>query len=213
MTSHSTTGVPHPRASRRPAGMATAVGALGLAGLLSLAACSSTAARAQGTPASQAATGVASGNTTAGTATPNTATASPATSTGVAPTSAAATSPATGPAPSPYSTLTLTEHATGTTVSIPVGDTVRLVLNSTYWAPPISSAPNVLSPVGRPMTATGSGPGCHPGSGCGTVTARFVARTAGTARLTSSRTSCGEAMACTPAQATFTVTVVVTAAR
>ncbi|MDH6577400.1 hypothetical protein [Kitasatospora sp. MAP5-34] len=108
-------------------------------------------------------------------------------------------------------TVALTEHDSGRTVTVPVGSTVQLVLHSTFWAGPTSSAPKLLSAAGTPARAAGSGTGCHPGSGCGTVTAGFLARSAGTAQLTSMRTSCGEAMACTPALANFAVTVVVVA--
>ena len=108
--------------------------------------------------------------------------------------------------------ITLDEHASGGTVTLPVGATLQLTLHSTYWRPPTSSAVTVLGPIGSDNTSTApTGSGCHPGSGCGTISARFTALRSGTVTVSSSRTSCGEAMACTPAQRTFTVTVRITA--
>ncbi|MFR9791554.1 hypothetical protein ACL07V_23340 [Streptomyces sp. MB22_4] len=104
-------------------------------------------------------------------------------------------------------TVTLDERADHTTVTVGVGTTVRVELHSTYWASFGSSAPRLLAPAGPPSSAPSTGPSCHPGGGCGTDTADFVARAAGTADLTSSRTTCGEAEPCAPDRRTFTVTV------
>jgi hypothetical protein len=46
--------------------------------------------------------------------------------------------------------------------------------------------------------------------GCGTVTQGFVALSDGSATVRASRTTCGEAMACPPQDATYEVTVRVT---
>ncbi|TDU02032.1 hypothetical protein EDD99_0417 [Streptomyces sp. 846.5] len=114
------------------------------------------------------------------------------------------------PSPSPRQ-VTLDEHASGTTVTLLVGSTLQITLHSTYWKPPTSSAVAVLRPLGPAVPAvTPTASGCHPGSGCGTLSAGFTALRSGTVTVTASRTSCGEAMACTPAQRTFTVTVQVT---
>ncbi|MHA6758032.1 hypothetical protein [Streptacidiphilus sp. PAMC 29251] len=108
--------------------------------------------------------------------------------------------------------MTLDEHASGTTVTVPRGATLLLTLHSTYWGAPHSSVPALLRPLGEATSsATAVGPSCHPGSGCGTVSARFLAVRSGSASLTSSRSSCGEAMACPPSSRTWTVKVVVTA--
>ncbi|MFJ9446965.1 hypothetical protein ACIRRH_34705 [Kitasatospora sp. NPDC101235] len=115
--------------------------------------------------------------------------------------SAHAATPATpGPA-----TVTVDEHADRTTLKAAVGTTVTLALHSTYWSAATSSAPEVLAPDGAPSTAPS--PSCRPGGGCGTVTAAFTARAPGTARLTATRTSCGEALNCPPEQRTYEVTV------
>ncbi|GAC1634677.1 MAG: hypothetical protein NVS4B2_21600 [Chloroflexota bacterium] len=51
-----------------------------------------------------------------------------------------------------------------------------------------------------------------PYGGCGTVTAKFRAAKAGTAQVSATRVSCGEAMGCTGAAASYRLTVRVTAA-
>ncbi len=48
-----------------------------------------------------------------------------------------------------------------------------------------------------------------PGGGCGTVTAWFNADGPGTAVVTASRTSCGEAMACGGGAGSYRLTVIV----
>lgn len=112
----------------------------------------------------------------------------------------------------PGRTVSLDEHAAGTTVSVPAGATVLLVLHSTYWGAPHSSAVGLLQPLGAATSSAAAvGPSCHPGSGCGSVSSRFLAlNSSGSAALTSSRTSCGEAMPCPPGKRDFTVTIVVT---
>ena len=72
--------------------------------------------------------------------------------------------------------------------------------------PPMHS--QVLSPDDNPVTSPQPS-GCVVGGGCGTLTAVYDARAAGSAELTATRTSCGEAMGCTAADATWTVTVLV----
>ncbi|MER5638374.1 hypothetical protein ABT095_15615 [Kitasatospora sp. NPDC002227] len=127
-----------------------------------------------------------------------------------APAAPSATAPTTAPAP-----VALDEHAEGTTVHVTVGTPVTVTLHSTYWSPPASSDLKLLIPtarVGGPMTATPTAtatPTCHPGGGCGTVSATYYAHTPGTAQLTAHRTSCGEAKPCAPDQQNFTVTVVI----
>ncbi|MFJ9770500.1 hypothetical protein ACIRVF_04575 [Kitasatospora sp. NPDC101157] len=116
-----------------------------------------------------------------------------------APTTTALTTPA---------PVTADEHANHTTLKVAVGATVSVQLHGTYWSAVTSSATDLLAPAGAPTTAPA--PSCRPGGGCGTVTASFVARTAGTAHLTTSRTSCGEAVNCSPDQRSYDVTIEVT---
>jgi hypothetical protein len=95
----------------------------------------------------------------------------------------------------------------GGTVALHVGQRLRVVLHSTYWEFKAVSVPAVLHLVETPQVAPKSG--CVPGQGCGTVTALYVARAAGTATVKAERTSCGEAMGCTGDAGSYTLTVVV----
>jgi hypothetical protein len=117
---------------------------------------------------------------------------------------------------SPASTITaagkslvLNEHAKGKTVTVTVGTSVKLILHSSYWNISNSSSPKVLAEIGEPtqLPATQT---CPPGVGCNPMQAKFTAMTPGTAILSASRMSCGEAMLCAPAQRHFQVTVIVT---
>ncbi|MFZ2804466.1 MAG: hypothetical protein WA001_04540 [Patescibacteria group bacterium] len=123
--------------------------------------------------------------------------------------------PATAPqAPSPSQTPTpttqpstkkLDENDNKTTVSANVGDRVELVLNSTYWqvAPPSSDVlKQVADPVVVPILI-----GHVPGSGAGTVTVDYQVTKTGTAQISASRTSCGEALRCTGDQGSYSVTI------
>ncbi|MDR7363233.1 hypothetical protein [Nocardioides marmoribigeumensis] len=100
----------------------------------------------------------------------------------------------------------LSEATAGRTVRVRRGDRVTLTLHNTYWriAPAADGAlEQVEQQVDRPAP-----PGtCRPGVGCGTVRTRYVAVSPGAVRLTASRTSCGEAMACPPGQGRYAVTV------
>ncbi|MBV6696817.1 protease inhibitor I42 family protein [Kitasatospora aureofaciens] len=116
-----------------------------------------------------------------------------------------ATSSATVTAPAG---VVLDEHANQTTLKVVAGSTIEVDLHSTYWPAPTSSAPDTVAPNGAPTTAPS--PSCRPGGGCGTVTTHFTARTPGTAHLTATRTTCGEALNCPPDQRTYDVTVEVT---
>lgn len=126
--------------------------------------------------------------------------------------SPAATPPpdsATSPAPSSHSSrpLVLDERTRGTTVRVTTGTLVVVRLHSTYWSVPAGSDPRVLEPSGAGITPAST---CPPGRGCGTSSARFTARRPGTAHITARRTSCGEAMRCSPGQEHYEVTVTVT---
>jgi ABC-type phosphate transport system substrate-binding protein len=105
-----------------------------------------------------------------------------------------------------------TEVDNGTTVGLHRGDTLTVTLHSTYWTIDGSSDPAVL--VARGPQATQAEPPssrrCVPGQGCGTVSRSFTAAAGGTADVGASRTSCGEALRCTPEQSTWVLHVVVT---
>lgn len=129
-----------------------------------------------------------------------------------APPTIAAKPTRTPPPPSPASTAASTqlgEPDNGKSIAVTVGSQVTLVLHNTYWQVQGSSDPAVLAVVTGPVT-TGAGPiACIPGSGCGTVTAVFRAATPGTATVSASRTSCGEALRCVGGAGSFEITVVV----
>jgi hypothetical protein len=101
------------------------------------------------------------------------------------------------------------DQADHTTVRLCVGQSLRLSLHSTYWGN-VSSAPEtVVKPIG-PTAVTPLAPGaCPPGVGCGTVVTEFRGLAPGTATVSAHRTSCGEALLCTPGRRSFTLTVVV----
>ncbi len=105
-----------------------------------------------------------------------------------------------------------TEVDNGGTVALHRGDTLTVTLHSTYWTIDGSSDPAVLAARG-PQTTQAEPPSsrrCVPGQGCGTVTRSFTAAADGTADVGASRTSCGEALRCTPEQSTWVLHVVVT---
>ena len=123
-------------------------------------------------------------------------------STTVAPTSVAPPGAGAGP-------TSVSDRDNGTTVRLHTGGRLRVVLDSTYWAFAPSSDPAVLRGDGTPVVDPQAS-GCVPGAGCGTVTATFTAVAGGSATVTATRTTCGEAMRCTGANGRYTVTVVVT---
>lgn len=101
----------------------------------------------------------------------------------------------------------VTDADSGHTVTVQRGATIRLVLHSTYWRVHGSSRPSVVAGAGAPRyDATRGGVA---GSGRGTVTVTYRALARGRATLTASRSACGEALRCTPAQGTYSVTIVV----
>jgi hypothetical protein len=105
-------------------------------------------------------------------------------------------------------TKRVTDRDKGTTVTLHIGDRLKVVLASTYWTIHPASKPAVLRSDGRPVT-TPRPTGCVPGGGCGTVTATFTAAGDGTTIVSASRTSCGEALRCTGGNGVYRVSVVV----
>lgn len=99
----------------------------------------------------------------------------------------------------------------GHTVTLAVGERLVLSLPSTYWDIAAARPATVLHtdpPTTSTRTQTSTGR-CVTGQGCGAATAVFHATAAGTATITATRQSCGEAKRCTPAQSTYTLTVTV----
>jgi hypothetical protein len=102
--------------------------------------------------------------------------------------------------PSTGHTVKVDEAANGSEVTLGRGDHLQVTLHSTYWQFNPSSDSPVLGTDGGPRTGPGTNCPSFPGSGCGTVTQIYTAGKAGTAVVTATRTTCGEAMLCSPAQ-------------
>jgi hypothetical protein len=109
-----------------------------------------------------------------------------------------------------HAAVVLDEHADNTTVRVVVGADVVLQLHSTYWMNFGSSRQAVVREDGTPRVQPQPS-GCVPGEGCGLEQATFTAVRVGTAVLSASRTSCGEALACGHADGHYRVTILVVA--
>jgi hypothetical protein len=99
----------------------------------------------------------------------------------------------------------------GQSVKVHVGDTVKVTLNATYWTFDQSSDPLVLKELGDQVVTPDPVGSCLPGMGCGVTTAWYKALSAGSATVSASRVSCGEALRCVGNQGTYRVRVVVSA--
>ena len=96
----------------------------------------------------------------------------------------------------------------GRTVAVAPGARLVVALDSTYWTFLPVAPVGVLRAVGPPRVVPRLSH-CVPGQGCGTVTAEFLATGTGTATIGATRTTCGEALRCTPAQSDYRVQVLV----
>jgi hypothetical protein len=120
------------------------------------------------------------------------------------PTTSAAASPSRAPAkPGP---VVVDERANGSTVRAQPGQSIALVLHSSYWSDLRSTAPAVVRQQGRTLRTPGH---CLPGMGCGTFRTSFLAVQPGRTQLLADRMSCGEAMACAPNQRRLSITILV----
>jgi hypothetical protein len=120
--------------------------------------------------------------------------------------------PATGsPSPGTGQLQVASDSDSGRTFNLHVGDRLELKLSSTYWMVKGSSNPAVLRPEGAAVVSPQPS-GCVPGGGCGTVEVIFDVVGTGSADVTASRNSCGEAMGCTENQGSYRVTVMATSA-
>jgi hypothetical protein len=119
--------------------------------------------------------------------------------------------PAAPPARGGPSVIVIRDNANGTMVPVAAGDQVELILSSSYWNVAGSSAPRVLRQDGpaTPMPRPSSCPANIPGLGCIPIQMKFTALADGRAVIKASRTSCGEALRCSPNRTRFIVTVVV----
>jgi hypothetical protein len=91
-----------------------------------------------------------------------------------------------------------------------VGERIKLILSSDYWRVRGSSSDAVLTQDGRAryLPRPKSCP-TIPGLGCIPFETTFTALAKGTAVITASRQTCGEALKCQPPQEHFRLTVVV----
>jgi hypothetical protein len=107
---------------------------------------------------------------------------------------------------SPSSDIQAGDSQNGKSVTMHPGQTLLVTLGSTYWTIQGSSDSLVLAPVDKAVTSPQS---CSapPGSGCGTVSQEFRAVESGTAQVTASRVSCGEAMRCVGPAGQYQLTV------
>lgn len=117
---------------------------------------------------------------------------------------------ASSPAAGGPTVIVVRDNANGKSVSARAGDRIELILSSSYWHVTGSSAPGVLRQDGPSvlLSRPGSCPDI-PGLGCVPVRADFTALTDGTAEITATRSTCGEALRCAAGQTRFTVFVVV----
>lgn len=109
--------------------------------------------------------------------------------------------------PKPIAVL---DAANGKTISAVVGGTIELTLSSSYWNIAGSSAPRILRQDGQPsLLPRPSGCPGIPGLGCTPERVGFTALAPGTAVISASRTTCGEALKCVNQPTTFRLTVIV----
>jgi len=109
---------------------------------------------------------------------------------------------------SPGDVLVITDADNGKTVTVAAASRVSVQLSSTYWTFDPVSNPAVLAAEGPQQTSPCAAK-TFPGSGCGIAAVTYAATASGTAVVTAHRSTCGEAMLCTPSQSGFRVTVVV----
>jgi hypothetical protein len=133
---------------------------------------------------------------------------------------AAGSSPSTGAASQPPVTISpsaasyaaqLTFADSGKTITLRVGATVHVALDSAYWTFQPVAAPRLLKMDTHAFIPPSPGTCSHQvmGSGCGTQVADYTALAAGQTAVVATRISCGEALRCTGANGHFEVQIVV----
>ena len=108
-----------------------------------------------------------------------------------------------------YAGISVDETSNGSTIQAAPGQVIELALHSTYWQIDGSSDQSVVAQNAEPSTTPAPSGTCPPGVGCGVVYVAFTARQPGTARISASRTLCGEVLLCRPDQRSFLLTVIV----
>ena len=106
-------------------------------------------------------------------------------------------------------TLTLSEISHGRTFVVAPGEHVTLTRHSTYWnLLPLATQRSLRqSGATKVVGVLAAASHCVPGQGCGTVSAHYVALAPGLVRLCATRTGCGEALRCSPAQSSWTALI------
>ena len=107
----------------------------------------------------------------------------------------------------PPSSINVDERANGHTITLHQGQSLHVVLYSTYWTIDGGHNRSVRVKSDQQYFSDTHSPGCRPGQGCGQVNRNFVAVTPGLATVTASRTTCGEALRCSPDKSSWKVTV------
>lgn len=105
--------------------------------------------------------------------------------------------------------VTAGDTQNGQSISVHVGDTIRITLSTTFWTIAGSSDASVIQEQGEQVVSPAPRGSCFPGMGCGTTSAVFKAMKAGSATVTATRLSCGEARRCVGAEGNYQLTVVV----
>ena len=98
------------------------------------------------------------------------------------------------------------ENSNGKTVTMSVGDTIMLTLHSSYWN--LQTPSSVLTLLTHSSNPDFPGKGVA-GTGTGIFTWSYTAAKTGTTKLSASRTTCGEALQCTPDQKNYSITIIV----
>ena len=104
------------------------------------------------------------------------------------------------------STHQLDEASNGKHLNVHFGDTIVVTLHSTYWTFGVPGG-FILQPITPPQVGKGINCPSVPGSGCGTVSMTYNVGKVGSGSLNAHRTTCGEALKCTAAQSTWSVTI------
>jgi hypothetical protein len=113
-----------------------------------------------------------------------------------------------GHAATPGTAVSVGAEHNGALVTLHRGEQLTVTLGSTYWELSLSPPSGVLSVISSNVSP--GGPGCSGavvGSGCGTVHLVLRAVGDGSAQVVGRRSSCGEALRCSPGQGTYELEV------
>ena len=107
----------------------------------------------------------------------------------------------------PPRSVNVDERANGQTITVHRGQSLHVVLYSTYWTIDGGHNRSVRTTGEQQFVGDTHSPGCRPGSGCGQVSRNFLATSPGVGTLTAARTTCGEALRCSPEKSAWKLTV------